>query len=77
MTLSLGGQRVTAGIAVSLLPRALRKVWNEIVVPGRPEGHGALPREARWGEAVQHTLMVGAGDGVGGTRLQRQLTVAL
>lgn len=48
MTLSLGGQRVTAGIAVSLLPRALRKVWNEIVVPGRPEGHGALPREARW-----------------------------
>lgn len=37
MTLSLGGQMVTTGIAVSLLPRALRKVWNEIAVPGRPE----------------------------------------
>lgn len=69
MTLSLGGQMVTTSIAVSLLPRALRKVWNEIAVPGRPErsprlhcGCAALPWEARW-EAVQHTLATGGASG--------------
>lgn len=79
MTLSLGGQMVTTGIAVSLLPRALRKVWNEIAVPGRPErsprlhwGCAALPWEARW-EAVQHTLAMGGAGGGGDFRDSSQL----